>query len=298
MQKFIPIISVVTDEVSPRLEDGIAFACQEGLTTVDVRSIGGVNFLSLDPAEQEAAALQIRHAGLEVGCLATPILKWPAPGQPVENAGDQFGFDRRGRTDDDIYRDAFAAAALLGTRNLRIFTLLTYDGFTVQDLEPELQKLLRLAESHDVTLHVENEPVCNVMSVADLTQLMRAWSHPRLRGLLDIGNAWWVGKPPSERGPGDGHALCQPAAHQGLQRRGRASRGVGRGLHSLRPKSAHLPRRGRRAATYPDHRDACSLQPGGRHAQVSGRAARATATNRRRRALTPVDRRGAGPRRP
>lgn len=191
-------ISVITDEVSPRLEDGIGVALEAGLTTVDVRSIGGVSFLSLDRTEQERAARQIKDAGLKVGCLATPILKWPAPGRSAVTMGDQFGFDRKGRTDDEIYRDAFEAAALLGTRHLRIFTLLTYDGFELADLQPEFHKLLRLAESYDAILHVENEPVCNVMSVADLTGLMGAWKHARLRALLDIGNAWWIGKPPSE----------------------------------------------------------------------------------------------------
>jgi len=191
-------ISVITDEVSPRLEDGIAFAVAEGLTTVDVRSIGGVNFMSLDRAAQEQAAHRIKSAGLRVGCLATPLLKWPAPGRPAADAGDQFGFDRKGRSDDEIYRDAFEAAARLGTRNLRVFTLLTYDGFKLKDLQAELHKLLRLAESYDAVLHVENEPICNVMSVADLLDLMRAWKHARLRGLLDIGNAWWIGKPPTE----------------------------------------------------------------------------------------------------
>jgi sugar phosphate isomerase/epimerase len=191
-------ISVITDEVSPRLEDGIAFAVAEGLATVDVRSIWGINFLSLDRADQERAARQIREAGLEVGCLATPILKWPGPGQSAASAGDQFGFDRRGRSDEEIYRDAFEAASLLGTRNLRIFTLLIYDSFVLKDLQDEFEKLLRLAETYDAVLHVENEPVCNVMLVADLVDLMEAWKHPRLRALLDIGNAWWVGKPPSE----------------------------------------------------------------------------------------------------
>lgn len=191
-------ISVITDEVSPRLEDGIAFAREEGLTMVDVRSIGGVNFLSLERAEQERAAKLIRAAGLRVGCLATPIFKWPAPGRSAADAGDQFGFDRKGRTDEEIYRDALAAAALLGTRNLRIFTLLTYDGFELEHLRHQFQELLELAEAHDAILHVENEPVCNVMTVADLTGLMRAWEHPRLRGLLDIGNAWWVSRLPTE----------------------------------------------------------------------------------------------------
>jgi sugar phosphate isomerase/epimerase len=112
--------------------------------------------------------------------------------------GDQFGFDTRGRRTEEIYRDAFEAAALLETRNLRIFTFLTYDGFQVEDLLQDLALLLKLADEYDAVLHVENEPVCNVQSVSDLVRLMEAWRHPRLKALLDIGNAWWAEKPPSE----------------------------------------------------------------------------------------------------
>ena len=191
-------LSVITDEVSPRLEVGIAFAVEEGLGTVDIRSIDAVNFLSLDRREQERAARQIKAAGLAVGCLATPLLKWPAPGKAAATMGDQFGFDAKGRSTEQIYRDAFEAAALLGTRNLRIFSFLTYDGFQVEDLREDFELLLKLAEEYDAVLHVENEPVCNVQSVPDLVQFMRAWRHPRLKALLDIGNAWWAEKPPTE----------------------------------------------------------------------------------------------------
>ncbi|NJO24346.1 MAG: hypothetical protein HC868_17290 [Sphingomonadales bacterium] len=118
-------LSVITDEFSPRLEDGIAFAVEEGLTTVDVRSIDAVNFLSLDRPAQERVARQIKAAGLKVGCLATPLLKWAAPGKEAATMGDQFGFDAGGRSTEDLYGDAFEAAALLGTRNLRIFSFLT-----------------------------------------------------------------------------------------------------------------------------------------------------------------------------
>jgi sugar phosphate isomerase/epimerase len=45
---------------------------------------------------------------------------------------------------------------------------------------------------------VENEPVCNIRSVPDLVRLMEAWRHPRLKALLDIGNAWWAETRPSE----------------------------------------------------------------------------------------------------
>lgn len=191
-------ISVITDEVSPRLEDGIVFALEEGVSIVDVRSIGGVNFLSLDPVAQKAAARQIRDAGLKVGCFATPLLKWSPPGKTAKTVGDQFGFDAKGRSNAELYRDAFEAASILGARDLRIFTFLTYDGFAVSDLQRDLDQLLRLAERHDAVLHVENEPVCNVDGVGELVRLMQAWRHPRLRALLDIGNAWWAGKPTSE----------------------------------------------------------------------------------------------------
>ena len=189
--------SVITDELAPDPAVGIAFAVANGLDRVDIRSVGGVNFLSLDRDEQRRVARQIRDAGLTVGCLATPLLKWPAPGQTATNAGDQFGFDAKGRSDAEIYADAFAAAELLGTRHLRIFSYLIYPSFKMTDLDPALTALLALAERHDCVLHVENEPVCNVKSVADLTALLGAWNHPRLKGLLDIGNAASAGTPAS-----------------------------------------------------------------------------------------------------
>lgn len=188
--------SIVTDEISPRLEDGIAFARAEDLQTVDVRSIGGVNFLSFGAVEQAEYAARIHAAGLQVGCLATPLLKWAAPGRDAGSSGDQFGFDAAGRSAGQLYEDAFAAARRLGTRHLRIFSYLTYDGFEIDHLKEAFDQLLALAEQRDCVLHVENEPVCNIASVGDLARLVTHWRHPRLKGLLDIGNSYRFGKPP------------------------------------------------------------------------------------------------------
>lgn len=183
-------ISLITDEVSPHLSDGLRMAVEEGLSKVDVRSIGGINFMSLDESAQRTAANEIRDAGLTVGTLATPLLKWPAPGQRACDMGDQFGFDTRGRTTDQLCEDAIRCADLLGTRDLRVFSLLKYDTFSLPDLDRDYGTLLRLAEQNDLTIHVENEPVCNIHTVADLVAAMRRWQHPRLRALLDIPNTW------------------------------------------------------------------------------------------------------------
>jgi L-ribulose-5-phosphate 3-epimerase len=183
-------VSVLTDEISPDLDAGLAMAVGEGLTTVDIRSIGGANFLSLDSDAQRAVARRIREVGLAVGTLATPLLKWPAPGKAASDMGDQFGFDPQGRTHDQLYEDAFRCADLLGARNLRIFSLLRHDGFHLAELDADYDKLTRLAERHEATLHIENEHVCNLHTVGDLIAAMHRWRHPRLKALLDIPNAW------------------------------------------------------------------------------------------------------------
>lgn len=38
-------ICLITDEVSPSLDEGLAFACEEGLDAVDLRVIDGRNVL-------------------------------------------------------------------------------------------------------------------------------------------------------------------------------------------------------------------------------------------------------------
>jgi sugar phosphate isomerase/epimerase len=192
--------SVITDEISQDLGACLAFAADEGLDRVDVRSVERANFLSLDAARQRRIARQIRDAGLAVGCLATPLLKWPAPGRTAASAGDQFGFDAKGRPETEIFAAAFEAGQILGTRHLRVFSYLTCDGFQLADLEAPFAALLRLAESHDMVLHVENEPVCNVRTLGDLDALMRSWRHPRLKALLDIGNAASAGAPATVAG--------------------------------------------------------------------------------------------------
>ncbi len=188
-------VSLITDEVSPNLADGLRLAADEGLTQVDMRSIGGVNFMSLDEAQQRAAAKQVRDAGLTVGTLATPLLKWPAPGEAAADMGDQFGFDTRGRSTAQLYEDAFRCAEILGCRHLRVFSLLKHTGFTLAELDADYEALTRLAERHDAMLHIENEHVCNLHTVADLVAAMQRWRHPRLRALLDVPNAWRFERP-------------------------------------------------------------------------------------------------------
>jgi len=190
-------ICLITDEVSPSLDEGIAFAREEGIGTIDLRVIDGRNVLALSRGELADAARHVRAAGLSVSCICTPLLKWSPPGRTAQTEGDQFGFELGDRTPRDVYAQAFAAAEILGARNLRVFSYLAYGGYCLNDLREPVEDLLALAERFDMKVHVENEGVCNIAGLAELEAMMTTYRHPRLRALPDIANAYRTSRPPS-----------------------------------------------------------------------------------------------------
>src|SRR5215472_365293 len=102
-------IGLITDEVSSSLDEGLAFAREEGIDAVDLRVIDGRNVLALSRGELTDAAQRVRAAGLSVSCICTPLLKWSPPGRTARAAGDQFGFELGDRTPRDAFAEAFAA---------------------------------------------------------------------------------------------------------------------------------------------------------------------------------------------
>jgi sugar phosphate isomerase/epimerase len=190
-------ISLITDEVSPSLDEGLAFARAENIGAVDLRVIDGRNVLALSRDELVDAARRVRDAGLSVSCICTPLLKWSPPGKTAQREGDQFGFQLGDRTPREVFVQGFQAAEILGARDLRVFSYLAYDGYSVDDLRQPLEELLALSEKFDMKVHIENEGVCNIAGFAELEAVVTAYRHPRLRALPDIANACRSDRPPS-----------------------------------------------------------------------------------------------------
>lgn len=192
-----PRYAVISDETGPSLDTCIDFCRTEGLDGIEIRMVDGIAPLSLTDDQARDAAQRIHGAGLTVAGIATPILKWAMSGKEAGDLGDQFGFDRAGCSDEDITRDAIRIADIFDTRNLRIFSYLTHDGFRLDDLALALDGLIQQAETHDKVLLLENEPVCNIRRFDELAAALERFAHPRLQGLPDIGNSAHVGEFPS-----------------------------------------------------------------------------------------------------
>ena len=255
-------LCLITDEVSPSLDEGLAFARAEGIGTIDLRVIDGRNVLALsrdELAERGAAragrrALRVvhLHAALEVEPARQGVA---SQGRPVRLRA------RRPARRAWSTRKPSRPRRCLGARNLRIFSYLAYDGYRVDDLRGPIDDLLALAEKFDMKLHVENEGVCNIAGFAELEALVTAYRHPRLRALPDIANAYRSGSAAVGRRSGATAALHGHAALQGLhQYCGAALRRHRRGRYPVHGPAGGRPPR-TRGAPDTDHQSHTPSEP-------------------------------------
>jgi sugar phosphate isomerase/epimerase len=216
-------LSVIGDEIGPSLDEMISFAHEHGLQRLDMRTVGGRNLLSMKTEEVIHISRTLEKAGITVPAFVSPAFKWKAPGKSAGNGKVDFAFDPKDCPVEDWVAHAMQIAVILGAPHMRIFSYLRYGGFQPADLgklTDHLGKLLSLAGHYDITLQLENEPVCNVGNIAELAAFFAAdekaskeavyddeeefeQQDPQLnvrylRPLVDIANAWSTGERPSD----------------------------------------------------------------------------------------------------
>ena len=218
-------LSVIGDEIGPSLDEMISFAHEHGLKHLDMRTVGGRNLLGMKTEEVIQISRTLEKAGIAVPAFVSPLFKWKAPGKSVSNGKVDFAFDPQQCPVEDWVAHAMQIAVILGAPHMRIFSYLRYDGFKPSDLRrltDHLTKLLGFASHYDITLQLENEPVCNVGNIAELAAFFTAMEQASetasegdeedfeerdkrlenppiyLRPLVDIANAWSTGERPSD----------------------------------------------------------------------------------------------------
>jgi sugar phosphate isomerase/epimerase len=218
-------LSVIGDEIGPSLDEMISFAHEHGLKHLDMRTVGGRNLLGMKTEEVIQISRTLEKAGIAVPAFVSPLFKWKAPGKSMSGSKVDFAFDPKQCPVEDWVAHAMQIAVILGAPHMRIFSYLRYNGFKPSDLRrltDHLTKLLGFASHYDITLQLENEPVCNVGNIAELAAFFMAMEQASevasegdeedfeerdkrlenppvyLRPLVDIANAWSTGERPSD----------------------------------------------------------------------------------------------------
>jgi sugar phosphate isomerase/epimerase len=220
-------LSVIGDEIGPTLDEMISFAHEHGLKRLDMRTVNGRSLLGMTKEEVVAISRRLEEEGISVPAFVSPMFKWLAPGKAPSGGKVDFAFDPAQCPVNDVVNHAMQIAVILGAPHMRIFSYLRYDGFKPKDLwqlSGDLSKLMGLAGHYDITLQLENEPVCNIGNIAELADLFtpresaakegsedeepeeeeeEEGANPNrnqiyLRPLVDIANAWATGEKPSD----------------------------------------------------------------------------------------------------
>ena len=193
-------LAVIGDEIGPSVTEMLSFCDENKVRRLDMRTVDGRNLLGMTLDEVDAIGRQLKTAGISVPTFVSPVLKWAAPGKAPAGGNVDFAFDPSTCPTDDPVAHAFDVATVLGASKIRVFTYLRYPGFKPDDLVAPMGRLVDLAERHDTAVEIENEPVCNIGSMPELTGYFASLGEPSpwLRPLVDIGNSWSMGQPPSD----------------------------------------------------------------------------------------------------
>lgn len=190
-------VGVLTDEVSPHVEEALDWIVEHQLKHVEIRMVNGRNVMHLSDEELVELRREVEKRGLFVSGIASPVFKCALdPARPV-STGDTFG-----QQEEDVeahhhkLQRAIQIAKQLGTTRIRIFSFwreqdpMRYEA----DIVTHLKAAAAQAERAGITLLLENEPSCNGGYAEEVGRLVRGVASEAVKVLWDPGNEAYGGK--------------------------------------------------------------------------------------------------------
>ena len=197
-------LSVITDEIDARLEPALDVCEELGISTVELRTVDGVQIVDQTPEVLRTLRQTLDARGFRVCAIASPFLKCKRSDDPL---GQERVLDR-----------ALLAAAVLSAPVVRAFGYWREPDprAALPELGAALRRAAARASDAGVTLALENEHECNVATSAEARAALDAASSPHLRLIWDPGNAAML-EPASFTGLGGLETICDRVAHVHLK---------------------------------------------------------------------------------
>jgi len=164
------ILSAVSDEVAPDIEEAMTILQGEGICHVELRKVGGKGLLEMTGGQIQELKKRLEDKGFAVSSLNTGINRISLTENPVANL--------------DRVRKSLDMAEIFGTRYLIISSFYLPEGKAEdfrQGVIERLREIVVLAEERKVTLLVENEPGTYCAGSGQCEEVIRTINSPCLR---------------------------------------------------------------------------------------------------------------------
>ncbi len=190
-------IAVITDEISQDLTVAAALVKEFGGSAVEIRSVWEKSSHELEADDIARIKRIADDHELRICGIASPLYKCT------------LGDAEEEKQHIDILRRCIAVAHALGTNLIRVFTFWQQPGAPPWErIAEKFQEPIRLAETEDIILGVENDPSTMGANARQVVEFLSLIDHPRIRSVWDPGNELWEGK--ARAAFPDGYEILKP----------------------------------------------------------------------------------------
>jgi sugar phosphate isomerase/epimerase len=184
-------LAAFADEISPELDEQIAFCKKNGISHFELRGVYGKNVLDFDQALRQEIKTKLAAAGLGVISIGSPIGKVKID-QPWPEHFERF-------------KIAVDAAEFFEAPMIRVFSYYPPEGQSMLDHQDEVIGRFQIKcdylRNSPVTLVHENEKHIYGEKGQECLHLMKAVNSPKLRSAFDFANFVQVGEKPLKNWP-------------------------------------------------------------------------------------------------
>jgi L-ribulose-5-phosphate 3-epimerase len=183
-------LCVITDEISQDLAHALDVCEDEGVSTVELRAVGGANIVSHDDGSLEEIKATIEGRGFRVGAIASPFLKCHLHGDGAPEGATHFAAPASRDEQWGILDRSFEVARLFGAPLVRSFSFWRVPH--PEDVREEVAGVIAEAAERTgaagLTLGIENEHACNLATGAETRWVLDRAPSPALGVIWDPGN--------------------------------------------------------------------------------------------------------------
>ncbi|CAK4869904.1 unnamed protein product [Aphanomyces euteiches] len=191
-------LGIITDEVSPQLDEALSWIQERGLKHVEIRMVDGKNIMKLTDEEAMSVRKRVEAHGLYISAIASPVFKCPLDPHRKVAGGDTFGQSAEEDVNSHfrLLERAFDLANMLHASRIRIFSFWREERPELYDavIVSHLQSAAAAAAKRGIMLLLENEPACNGGCAEEVGRLTEKTNSPSLKVLWDPGNEAYLGR--------------------------------------------------------------------------------------------------------